>query len=224
MTLWPVPPFPAKLIEIQPKQPLESRAMRSLKRGSLAPGAVAAALLLAGCGASHGTLLTSSAATQLTFELDQASSALDAYNCQVADTALTNFSDDVSALRGVNTTLKGILAQGASRITTLAARRCPTAASSPSTSTTASTTTTTGTATNTSVTTTSSVSTPTSQTSTDSGGAAPTTASTSSVLPPPAPTSATTPATSATTPDSGGAGLSDSGAGSGASGLAGGGQ
>jgi hypothetical protein len=199
--------------------------MRCLNRAGLAAGALVAMVVLAGCGASNGTLLTSSAATQLTFELNQAASALDAYNCQVADTALTNFSDDVHQLDGVNATLTRMLSQGASKITALASQRCPTGSGSPTTATTASTTTattgtatvTTGTTTSTSVTATSPVSTPTSLTSTGSGGAAPTTASTPSVPITPADS---TPATTTTPSDSGGAGLSSSGDSSGAAGPA----
>ncbi len=190
--------------------------MRFANRVGLAAGAVAVVMVLAGCGSSNGTLLEQGAATQLTSELNQASAALDEYNCQVAATALTNFRDQVNQLTDVNATLVRMLTDGASTISTLANERCPSGTSSDTTTNTSSATTTTGTATRTTVTTTSPAPTTTSDTSTDSGGAAPTTAST--------PTAATTPpvatATEPTTTPSGGAGLSSSGA-SGAGGASG---
>jgi hypothetical protein len=195
--------------------------MRFASRAGLTVAAVAVILGLAGCGSSNGSLLTQGAATQLTAELNQASTELDQYNCLPAYTALTNFKDDVDQLTGVNATLVKMLTQGASTISRLANERCPSGASPDTTTSTGAATTTTGTTTSTSVTTTTSATT-TSATSTDSGGAAPTTASTPAVTPPVVTTATQTEPT--TTPDSGGAGLNGTGAaGSGGTGGGGGG-
>ncbi len=182
--------------------------MRVANRLGIAAAGVAAVVVLAGCGSSDGTLLSTGAATQLTSELNQATSALDAYNCDVAYTALTNFKDDVNQLTGVNTTLVEMLSQGASRISTLANERCPSGVSSDTTTSARSTTTTTGATTSTTVTTTSSApTTTTSGTTTGTGGATPTTDTAPPVVTSETVTTATGPTTS---PNSGGAGLNGS--------------
>jgi hypothetical protein len=168
--------------------------MRSLARAVIAAGVLAVAVGVAGCG-SNGSLLSQEAATQLSSDLTQASSALNQYNCTAASSALTNFRDDVSSLQGVNHTLVTMLSQGASTITALAQERCPTSR----VTTTATDTTTTATDT----------------TTTDTTGGEPlgtvTTAPTPTVTPPPTPT----------TPDSGGAGINGSTLPSGGTGVGG---
>ena len=126
--------------------------MRILRRIGVAAAVGAGALGLTGCGDS-GSLLSAGAATQLKAELSQASTALADYNCTAATSALTNFRNDLAQLSGLNSTLTSMLDQGASTVSTLADRRCP---STPpvTTTTTASTTTTTPTHTHTAVTTT----------------------------------------------------------------------
>ncbi len=217
MTLLSAPSLLLKLIEIQPKQPLKSRAMRIASRVGLLVGSLGVVGLLGGCGSTGRALLTQGAATQLSSELNQASTALGAYNCEVAYTALTNFSNDVNQLTGVNATLVQMLSQGASRITSLANQRCPSGVSSDTgTRTTSSGTTTTSpsttTTTPTTVTTTGTTTSTPSDTSTGTGGAAPTTPTTTSV--PSVSTVTSTPTPPATTPDSGGAGLNTGAAGS----------
>jgi hypothetical protein len=189
--------------------------MRFAHRVGLAVGAVASVAVLGGCGTSNGTLLSPAAATQLTAQLTQASTALNQYNCQVAYSDLVNLKDDINQLSGVNATLLQMLNQGAGTISTLADERCPsgntpdTTTTTSTTSTSATTTTTGAATTSTTATTISPVTTPTSDTSTDSGGAAPTTATTPPVVSTPAITTPTV--SSTTTPDSGGAGLNSSG-------------
>lgn len=186
--------------------------MRFANRAGLTVGAVAAVLALAGCGSSgDGSLLTAGAATQLTSELNQASSALSQYNCNVAYTAITEYEDDVNQLAGVNATLVQMLAEGGSRISTLANELCPSGVSSDTTTSASTATTTSGTTTGATVTTSPATTTTTSESDTGSGGAAPTSPATTPTTPPvvSTPTVTSSPETT-TTPDSGGAGLDSS--------------
>ena len=184
-------------------------------KAMLLASALGVTVALAGCGSSGGRLLSRPAATQLSAELTQASTALANYDCPAANTAISEFHNDVGQLQGVNSTLVTMLSQGASTISALANQRCPqtTTTTATRTATTHTTRTTHSTTTTTPpVTTTSQPPATVTTTSTGSGGAAPTTAST------PATTSTPTTLTQAP-PPSGGAGLN--GGGSAAPGSAG---
>lgn len=187
-------------------------------KAMLLASALGVIVALAGCGSSGGRLLSRPAATQLSAELTQASTALANYDCPAADTAIAEFHNDVGQLQGVNSTLVTMLSQGASTISALAKQRCPQTATATIATRTATTRTTRPTRTSPSTTTTTAPATTTGQspatvatTSTGSGGAAPTTTST--------PASASTPTTvTQAPPPSGGAGLSGGSAASGSGG------
>jgi hypothetical protein len=192
--------------------------MRLSPRPRTITGALILTVALSGCGSS-GSLLSAGAASQLSADLTQASTALDDYNCPAARAALTNFANNVAALQGVNATLVQMLGQGVDEVRSLARARCPsgqtTTATNPARTVTVSTRTHTDTSPTTTRTsparTTTTVPVTTTDTSTststnESGGAAPTT------------TTAPAPATTTVAPPpvtSGGAGLAGAGPGGG---------
>lgn len=99
--------------------------MRLLNRALSVGGLLAAVTCLAACGSS-GSLLTADQANELKGQLSQVSQSLSAHDCQQAANQITNFRSTVDGLGTVAQALVSNLDQGASRLSQLAARECPT--------------------------------------------------------------------------------------------------
>ncbi len=109
--------------------------MGPAKSGIAAVCAGLAVVAIAGCGSS-GSLLSSDQATQLKHQLTQAQTALDAKRCAAARAAISNFTNTVNALSGVNGTVTMALNDGAQRVSTLLVKDCVTVKKKPPTHTT----------------------------------------------------------------------------------------
>ncbi len=161
--------------------------MRFANRALSVGGLLLTVTGLAACGTS-GSLLSADQASELKGQLTQVSQSLNARQCQQAANQITTFRSTVDGLNSVDQSLVANLDQGASRLSQLAANKCPAHTvhhTTPKTTTTPATTT---------QTTTTTTTTPTIPTQTST---TPTT-----------PTQTTTTQTTPTGPGSGGVGLS----------------
>ena len=197
--------------------------MRKAPRVILAGWLGLAASVLVACGGSSG-LLSGTQAETLQAQLDQVSSALGSKQCATAINAATAFKTAVDGLPGsVNATLTSNLNQGATTLSQLTAKQCPTTTATATTSakTSSSTSSETSSAPPSSTTTSSTTSTTTPTTTTSSTSSSSSSSVTTST---PSTTSSATTQTSSgntsTTGGTGGAGLgNNSGSGSAAPGT-----
>jgi uncharacterized phage infection (PIP) family protein YhgE len=97
--------------------------MRFANRALSVGGLLLTVTGLAACGSS-GSLLSANQARELKGQLAQVSQSLSARQCQQAANQITNFRSTVDGLSSVDQNLVANLAQGASRLSQLAAGEC----------------------------------------------------------------------------------------------------
>ncbi|MBS1888360.1 MAG: hypothetical protein JSU06_14355 [Actinobacteria bacterium] len=91
--------------------------MGRVRAASLVLAALAAGLLLGGCGSGGGAeLLPGTTADQITSNLDQARASFEEGNCEGAENAVAAVSTQVDALEKVDPQLKKALLQGALKL------------------------------------------------------------------------------------------------------------
>ena len=90
--------------------------MGRLRAASLLLAALAAGLLVAGCGGSNAKLLPGTTADQIISNLDQVRENAEEGNCEGAETGVTTISTEVDELQKVDAKLKKALEHGALKL------------------------------------------------------------------------------------------------------------
>jgi hypothetical protein len=93
--------------------------MGRLRAASLVLVALAAGLLLAGCGGSKAELLPGTTADQIISNLDQVRANAEEGNCEGAEAGVAAISTEVDELQKVDTKLKKALEHGALKLSTV---------------------------------------------------------------------------------------------------------